>query len=233
MGLARGVGKSARHQQQVASGPGVRPVQLGEAQVVAHAQAHPPAAPIAGEQVKVHGLLAGFYDPALVVMLLPVVETKKVDLVVARDTVAAGVKHQCGVAHPVGRRGLHRQRPAHNPDLQCPCGVGQKTLDHAIAFGLAAGQFVGVLVAHQAKIFRQHGQLGAAVGRLLQQRAGYTQVVVAVGAGHHLQGGNFHGVSPVLAGLGLMVAASSVASAGCRPRRGTRTTRGSSQVPSM
>ena len=66
-------------------------------------------------------------------------------------------------------------------------------LHRAIAPGLRQCQLVRILVAHQAKILRQDCQLGTTVRRLLQQPKGLRTVALPLRAGHHLEGGYFHG----------------------------------------
>ena len=77
--------------------------------------------------------------------------------------------------------GPQRHRAAHNPELQLARALRQKVLHRPLAGRFCNVQLVGVLAAHQAKILRQHGQLGARCTGPLQQLPGGIQVSLQVG----------------------------------------------------
>lgn len=83
MGLARGVGESTGHQQQLRACSGVVPVQLRKAQVITHAQAHTPCLSVACLQLELHWHAAPFDHTCLVIVLTAMLKTKQVNLVIA------------------------------------------------------------------------------------------------------------------------------------------------------
>ena len=198
MRLAGGVGKGAGHQQQIHTARGIAPVQLGKAQVVAHAHAHLPGVAVLGRQRKLLRQRTGLQNARLVIGLAPVIKAKQVHLVVARHAGALRIKGQAAVEHARGLAagrcvvGRERQGARHNPQPQAVRLFGHKVLDRPCAKALLDGEFVVVLAADQAKVFGQDRQLGPGVGSLLQQHAGLRQVVGQRLGGHHLQGSDEH-----------------------------------------
>ena len=201
MGQAGGVGEGAGHQQQLRPRLAKLAVQLGETQVVAHAQSHAPGLTIARAQVKPSRGVAGLEHTRFIVALLAIVKTKQMHLVVARHTLAHRVVDQATVAHLLGLA-AHRQGQGapHHPQSEFARSLRQHALDGTVAKALLDGQFVGVTLAQQAKILGQHGQLGALLCGLVQCLAGLGQIGIALSARNHLDCGHLHGL-PVLGAL--------------------------------
>ena len=116
--LTGGVGEGRRHAEHVAGRVHQRAVQLGKAQVVAHAQAN---AQRAGLQRHRRG--AGLEHATFVVGFTAVVEGKQVHLVVARGLCTVGAEHQAAVAHALAAAFAQRQacRRSATDHAACAC----------------------------------------------------------------------------------------------------------------
>ena len=189
MRLAGGVGESAGHQQHIGL---QRAVQLGKAQVVAHAHADGVHMAVARGQFKAHRLGAGFEHAGFVVLLLALIEAKQVNLVVARHASARGRVGQRTVARPARVQRGHRQRAANNPDAEPTRPVAQEILHCAAPSRLLEPELVAVFQAHHAKVLGQHGQLGALSCGLLEQHGSGVKIGLQRQARDHLDGSYFH-----------------------------------------
>src|SRR6185369_13257040 len=148
--------------------------------------------------------------------------------VVARHALARRREDQQRIAHMGFVTGGQGQGATGNPDPKVRGRLRQKALHRTRAETFARRQLVAVAPAHEAEIFRQHGQLGAGSRRLLEQGAGAVQVALQRHARNHLDCGDLHQLG--LALRGSFAASARPSAADLRP---TRVMRGSAQVPSI
>ena len=127
-------------------------------------------------------------------------QRRLVHLVVARGAAAFGRENQQGVEHAriracfcVFAPRAQRDGAAGQPQPQPPRLAGQPLLQRPLAKRLGDEQLVGVALAKQAEILRQHGQLRPGAGGLLQQGGGSGEVFFHARRGDGLDGGSFHG----------------------------------------
>ena len=225
--LSGGPGECAGHQQQISFHG---PVKLRKTQVVTDAQANPVNLTIAGWQIERHRRGTGLNHARFVVLLSAIVKPEKMNLVVARYTRPQGRIHQRAVVHMAAVAGPQRHRAAHTPKRELARALCQKVLHRPLAGSFCDVQLVGVLAAHQAKVLRQHGQLGARCTGPLQQLPGGIQVSLQMDTRDHLQHGDSHIDFYLLAsGVSLAGLAISAGSA----LRSTLVILGLVQVPSM
>ncbi len=113
------------------------------------------------------------------------------NLVVARDTLAARVEHERRRGDsPVRRRDRHRA--SHDPQPEIARGRSHRILDGAAAIGFADGALVSVLQTHECEVLGQRGQRSASITRLRQEFTRLLEIRGDVRSGRHLDCGNFH-----------------------------------------
>ncbi|CAM2144754.1 hypothetical protein PT2222_160149 [Paraburkholderia tropica] len=180
---ARGVRERRRHDHQRAAVRAAHAaVQLGKAQIVADRQAH-----AAERRIEGLHLGAGPDGARLVERFGAFLEVEQVNLVVTRALRAARVEHERGVEHAGFLGRFQRQRAADDPYAVALRGIGEKTLDRAVAVGFADRELVGVLVAHEAEVLRQQHELRALRGGVGDQAFGFGEIARRIGRADHLQ----------------------------------------------
>src|SRR6185369_12175232 len=218
-------GEGAGHQQHVG---GQRAIQLRKAQVIAHAQADTPALPLGSGQLERRRFAPALDQARFVLAFAPVVKLEEVNLVVARHAFACRREDEQRIAYVGVVAGGQRQGSPGEPDPQVGGGLPQEALHRTGSEAFARCQLVPVAAAHEAEIFRQHGQLRAGLRRLLQQGSGAVQVALKRRSRNHLDRGDFHQL--VLPMRGSLTASARPSAADLRL---TRVMRGSAQVPSI
>ena len=196
MRLPGAVGEGRGHGQQVARRRHQGAVQLGEAQVVADAQADAvrrrPDGRVEGDWQR-----TGAQNPALVVVLAPVQVAEQVDLVVARGQRAVGGEHAACVEDTLGIVGPDRQRAADQPHPVFAGRRAEHVLDRPGTGDFGDRQLVALVVAHEAEVLRQRDQVGTLARGLRDQTARGVEVAFDAGTRHHLDSSDLHAKAPV------------------------------------